>query len=205
MNGNFKWQWGLIPDPYRVTESRYFKSVSPEALSSALFAESQTDIACYHSLPMQGIFGDFSPISVGLAIRERYPHRMLLYGAASPLDGPEVLEDLEQQVAEWGISGVKLYPLDLVDGELRSYSIADHETVYPLLEKCRDLGSGSSRSTRRCRSALLRLTRSASATSTTPRVTSPTSPSRSSTEASRFSTRPRCRWRASQTSTSTSK
>jgi predicted TIM-barrel fold metal-dependent hydrolase len=35
---------------------------------------------------------------------------------------------------------VKLYPLDLVDGQLRSYSMADEQQVYPLLEKCRELG-----------------------------------------------------------------
>jgi len=140
VNGNFKWQWGLIPDPYRLDESRYFQSVSPEALESALFEESQTDVACFHTLPMKGIFKDFSPMSVGLAIRERYPHRMLLYGAVSPFDGPEMLEDLERQVDEWGISGVKLYPVDLVDGDLRSYSLADEDAVYPLLQKCLDLG-----------------------------------------------------------------
>jgi predicted TIM-barrel fold metal-dependent hydrolase len=138
--GNFKWQWSLIPDPYRISEDRYFRAITPEALTSALFAESQTDLACYHSLPMRGIFEDFSPMSVGLAIRERYPHRIILYGSASPPEGTRALEDLEQQVSEWGISGVKLYPLDLVDGHLRPYSLADEEHVYPFLERCRELG-----------------------------------------------------------------
>jgi predicted TIM-barrel fold metal-dependent hydrolase len=140
VNGNFKWQWSLIPDPYRITEDRYYRSITPEALTSALFVESQTDVACYHSLPMRGIFEDFSPMSVGLAIRARYPHRMVVYGSVSPLDGAAALEDLERQVDEWNISGVKLYPLDLVDGQLRSYSMSDEKQVYPLLEKCRELG-----------------------------------------------------------------
>ena len=109
-------------------------------MCAALFEESQTDIACFHTLPMHGIFEDFSPMSVGLAIREEYPHRMFLYGAASPLDGPKCLEDVERQVEEWGIIGVKLYPVDLVDGRLRSYALSDEERVYPLLQKCRDLG-----------------------------------------------------------------
>jgi uncharacterized protein len=140
VNGNFKWQWALIPEPYRLEADRYFQSVSAEALLSALFEESQTDVACFHTLPMKGIFKDFSPMSVGLAIRREYPHRMLLYGAASPFDGLEGLEDLERQVTEWGISGIKLYPVDLVDGQLRSYSLGDEKTVYPLLQKCLDLG-----------------------------------------------------------------
>ena len=140
VNGNFKWQWNLIPDPYRLGEDRYFQEVSAEALLSALFEESYTDVACFHTLPMKGIFKDFSPMSVGLAIKERYPHRMLLYGAASPLDGGKAEEDVERQVEEWGISGVKLYPVDLVDGRLRSFSLADEKAVYPLLQKCVDLG-----------------------------------------------------------------
>lgn len=140
VDGNYKWQWALMPDPYRLPAERYFQSVSPEALCSALFAESQTDMACFHTLPMRGIFKDFSPIAVGEAIREQYPHRMVLYGAASPIDGSEMLEDLERQVEEHGIIGVKLYPVDLVDGELVDYSLADQDLVYPLLEKCRELG-----------------------------------------------------------------
>lgn len=140
VDGNFKWQWGLIPDPYRLPEDRYYQSVSAEALESALFEESDTDVACYHTLPMRGIFEDFSPMSVALEIRERYPHRILLYGAASPVDGPQALEDLERQVEEWGIVGLKLYPVDLVDGKLQAYSLGDEERVYPLLQKCLDLG-----------------------------------------------------------------
>jgi uncharacterized protein len=140
VDGNFKWQWALMPDRYRIPAERYFRSVSSEALCSALFAESQTDMACFHTLPMKGIFRDFSPMSVALAIREQYPHRMVLYGAASPIDGSEMLEELERQVSDWGIIGVKLYPVDLVDGRMESYSLADERRVYPLLERCRELG-----------------------------------------------------------------
>jgi predicted TIM-barrel fold metal-dependent hydrolase len=140
VNGNYKWQWGLIPDPYRLSADRYYQSVSASALESALFRESQTDVACYHTLPMRGIFEDFSPMSIALEIRDRYPHRMLLYGAASPLDGAAGFEELERQVEEWGIIGVKLYPVDLIDGKLRPYSLADEKGVYPLLQACVDLG-----------------------------------------------------------------
>jgi predicted TIM-barrel fold metal-dependent hydrolase len=140
VEGNFKWQHALIPEPYSLEADRYFQSVSPDALCSALFAESQTDVACFHTLPMKGIFKDFSPISVGKAIQDQYPHRMMLYGAASPIDGSEMLEELERQVDEFGISGVKLYPVDLVDGQMASYSLADEKRVYPLLQKCLDLG-----------------------------------------------------------------
>jgi predicted TIM-barrel fold metal-dependent hydrolase len=140
VEGNFKWQRALMPDAYQQSADAYFRSMTADVLASALFEESQTDIACFHTLPMRGIFEDFSPNSVGLAIRDRYPHRMVVYGAASPLDGSDPLEEVERQVSEHGIAGVKLYPVDLVDGRLQSYSMADERRVYPLLEKCRSLG-----------------------------------------------------------------
>jgi predicted TIM-barrel fold metal-dependent hydrolase len=140
VDGNYKWQRALMPEPYQLSAERYLQSMTPDVLRSALFEESQTDIACFHTLPMRGIFKDFSPLAVGLAIREQYPHRMVLYGAASPIDGSDPLEEIEQQVSEYGIAGVKLYPVDLVDGRLESYSMADERRVYPLLEKCRELG-----------------------------------------------------------------
>jgi predicted TIM-barrel fold metal-dependent hydrolase len=140
VDGNFRWQNALIPDPYRLGPERYYTSISPEVLCSALFEESDTDVACFHQLPMRGIFKDFSPIEVGLEIRRQYPHRMFLYGAASPIDGSAMLEEVERQVEELGVIGIKLYPVDLVDGRLVSYSMADERLVYPLLEKCRELG-----------------------------------------------------------------
>lgn len=140
VDGNFAWQQALIPAEYVLERERYCAKVSPEMLLSALFLESPVDIACFHALPMWGIFKDYSPISVGLEIRRRYPHRMLIYGAVSPFEGVErTLDDLERQHAEWKINGIKLYPLDLVDGKLRSYSMADEELLYPIFQKCRDL------------------------------------------------------------------
>jgi predicted TIM-barrel fold metal-dependent hydrolase len=141
VDGNFAWQASLIPDEYVLEQERYFAKVPPEMLLSALFLESQTDIACFHSIAMRGIFKDYSPVEVGLEIRDRYPHRMLVYGAVSPFDGVEAtLEDIERQVEEWDIDGIKLYPLDLVDGKLHSYSLADEELLYPIFQKCLDLG-----------------------------------------------------------------
>jgi predicted TIM-barrel fold metal-dependent hydrolase len=141
VDGNFAWQEALIPAEYVLEKERYFREVSPEVLISALFRESQTDVACFHAIGMWGIFKDYSPIEVGLAIREAYPHRMLIYGAVSPFIGlQETLEDIERQVEEWQIDGIKLYPMDLVDGELKSFSFSDKELLYPVFEKCLELG-----------------------------------------------------------------
>jgi predicted TIM-barrel fold metal-dependent hydrolase len=137
---NFQLQWHLIPDPYRLPRSRYFQAYTAEAITSALFVESDTDVAFYHSIPAWGVYHEYSPIAVGMAIRDRYPHRMFIYGAVSPLEGQKALDDLEEQAETWDIKGVKLYPVDFIDGKLQSYLMSDERIVYPMLEKCRELG-----------------------------------------------------------------
>ena len=54
--------------------------------------------------------------------------------------GRRALDDLDRQVEEWGIIGLKLYPVDVVDGEVRVQRFNDRELLYPILERCRKLG-----------------------------------------------------------------
>ena len=65
-----------------------------------------------------------------------------MYGAInfSPLEGRKAIDDLERQVEEWGISGVKLYPADFIDGKLRSWYMTEEKLLYPVLERCQALG-----------------------------------------------------------------
>jgi uncharacterized protein len=137
---NFQFQWDLLPDPYRLPADRYYQAITAEALTSALFLESRTDMACYHTIPAWGVFRDLSPISVALEIREKYPQRMIVYGAASPLEGKKAFDDLRRQAEEWGIYGVKLYPIDVIDGVMRDYRMSDTKLMYPFYELCGELG-----------------------------------------------------------------
>jgi hypothetical protein len=138
--GTFEFQHFAFDDPFRLTREEFFQRMPAEALESALFLESPTDLAWFHSIPAWGIWPDLSPASVGLEIRDRHPARMRMYGAVSPLEGMKAIEDLERQVEEWHITGVKLYPVDFVDGKLRPWAMNDERVLYPLLERCRDLG-----------------------------------------------------------------
>lgn len=141
VDGTFAWQAALIPDEYVLDEKRYRVLMSAETLTSALFYESQTDIGCFHHVPVEGIIKDNSPIRVGLAIRERYPHRMLIYGGVSPLNGlNHALEEIERLVTELKVNGIKLYPLDMIDGKIMTYSMADEKLLYPIYEKCIAMG-----------------------------------------------------------------
>src|SRR5262245_27683779 len=78
-DGTFAFQHAVVPDPYRLLRDEYFQRMSSEALESALFLESATDLAWFHSIPAWGIWPDLSPAAIGLEIRSRHPNRMFMY------------------------------------------------------------------------------------------------------------------------------
>lgn len=127
-------------DRWTLPKDRFQHGHDPDLLGSALFAESDTDVAVYHGVPMYGIYRDGgSPLWVGKAMRERWPNRVALYGGVSPWQ-PNALEELERLVVEDGVVGIKLYPMDIVDGRIVSYRLDDPEVAYPLLERAQSLG-----------------------------------------------------------------
>ena len=135
-----RFQWSFTAPAYRIEPRRYFQRMSAEVLDSALFAESPVDLAVFHTVPIWGFIEDFSPAEVGLELRRRQPKRVRLYGGISPLQGQRALDDLDRQVEEWGIIGLKLYPMDVIDGEVRALSLGDRDIIYPVLERCLKLG-----------------------------------------------------------------
>ena len=137
---NFEFQWSMVPDPYRLEPLRYFQAISADVLESLLFLECDVDAAVYHTVPAWGFLKDMSPIWVGLELKRRHPNRVFLYGGISPLQGEKALDELDRQVEEWGIIGLKLYPVDVIDGEVKVLRFDDHKLLYPVLERCRKRG-----------------------------------------------------------------
>jgi predicted TIM-barrel fold metal-dependent hydrolase len=137
---NHGFQWAMVPEPYRLEPHRYFQAVSADVLESLLFLESDVDMACYHMVPAFGFLHDMSPMAVGLELKRRHPNRIVNYGGVSPLQGRKALDDLDRQVEAWGIIGLKLYPVDVVDGEVRVLRFDDRKLLYPILERCRERG-----------------------------------------------------------------
>ena len=126
-------QWVLEYD-------RFLHGADPDLLAHALFAESQTDACIYHGVPGYGMAVDGgSPLWVGKAMRERYPGRVLLYGPISPWQ-PGALEEVDRLVEEDGVVGLKLYPMDLIDGKIESFRMDDPEVAYPIFERARQKG-----------------------------------------------------------------
>jgi uncharacterized protein len=113
--------------------------VQPAHLEECLFAESPTDIACYHGVPLYGIFYDgSSPVWVGRDIASRLPHRMYVYFDLAPTL-PNALEWIDEQAALPNTIGAKFYPVDLLDGRVYEVKM-NMDDVLPLIQRCKDRG-----------------------------------------------------------------
>ena len=111
-----------------------------DVTAQLVFGESHGDMCIYHELPIYGYFKDGgSPLRVGEEMRERWPGRVLLYGGISPHQ-PGAVERVDELVEEHGVSGLKLYPHDLVSGELRSFKMDDEDVVFPIFERAQKHG-----------------------------------------------------------------
>lgn len=126
-------QWVLEYD-------RFVHGADPDLLARALFAESQTDACVYHGVPAYGMAIDGgSPLWVGKAMRERYPGRVLLYGPISPWQ-PGAVEEVDRLVEEDGVVGLKLYPMDIIDGKIENFRMDDPEVAFPIFERAQQKG-----------------------------------------------------------------
>src|SRR5204863_9188297 len=94
----------------------------------------------YHGVPLYGIYKDGgSPLNVGKEMRERWPERVALYGAVSPWEDG-ALDEVHRLIEEDAVVGIKLYPMDIVDGEIKSYRLDDPEIAFPIIEAARARG-----------------------------------------------------------------
>jgi len=126
-------QWALPFD-------RFQRACDPDLLGRALFAESQTDMCIYHGVSLWGIFRDGgSPLSVGRAMRERWPNRVAMYGPVSPWQ-PDAVDVIDRLVDEDKVIGIKMYPMDLIDGQIHSYRLDDPKVAFPIIEHARKRG-----------------------------------------------------------------
>jgi predicted TIM-barrel fold metal-dependent hydrolase len=126
-------QWAL-------SHERFQRAADPDLMARALFAESQTDVCIYHGTPLYGIYRDGgSPLWVGREMHKRWPGRVALYGPVSPWQA-DAIETIDRLVEEDGVIGIKLYPMDLVEGRMQSYRLDDPEIAFPLIEHARKRG-----------------------------------------------------------------
>ena len=124
-----------------LSQEEYFTDFPNYATAHALFAESQVDVAVLHALPSLGYTaGPVTRLTKMAALRDRWPHRFVLYGNVDSLDTDTAIKTLENQVREYRISGLKFYPALFYDNDVRRWRMDDPNYAIPLLEAARDLG-----------------------------------------------------------------
>lgn len=125
---------------YTLKRTIYMNGAGPERIGRALLAESQTDLFCYHETPIYGHFIDGgSALWVGEEMRRRWPSRVLIYGAVSPLV-PGAVERVDELVAEHDVAALKLYPYDLVEGRVTGLDMGDPEVCFPVFQRAVERG-----------------------------------------------------------------
>ena len=126
---------------YAMNEQEFFSDVSFDALTSSLFLESQVDFAFIHALPNLGFARSYVTAPArAAACRDAHPGR---YGMYATVDTPvtdAAISQLEQQVADYGVNGLKLYPAFFYDGIGEGWRLDGEDFAVPLLEAARDLG-----------------------------------------------------------------
>jgi uncharacterized protein len=128
------------PDLLLDEETFNSRICNVDVTASAIFAESHADAIIYHELPLYGYFRDGgSPLHIGEEMRRRWPGRVFLYGGISPHQ-PGALDRVDELVEKHKVSGIKLYPHDLVEGKLRSFGMDDGDLLFPILERAQKHG-----------------------------------------------------------------
>lgn len=128
-------------EAYKLTREEFFSDFPFEAIADALFLESPVDMAVIHSLPNLGFAKDnVTDPRRAAAFRDRHPGRFLLYATVDTPVVDTAIAQLEWQVRELGVDGLKVYPSFFYDGVGQGWRLDGPDYATPLLEAARDLG-----------------------------------------------------------------
>lgn len=124
-----------------LSREEFFSDFPFEAIADSLFVESHVDLAIIHALPNLGFcLGDVTNPDRAAAFRDRYPDRFRLYATVDTPATDVAIGQLERQVRELGVDGLKLYPAFFYDGKGEGWRMDGADFATPLLEAAHDLG-----------------------------------------------------------------
>lgn len=124
-----------------LRREEFFSDFPFEAIADSLFVESPVDLAIIHALPNLGFcLGDVTAPDRAAAFRDRHPDRFRLYATVDTPITDVAIAQLERQVNEFGVDGLKLYPAFFYDGTGTAWRLDADDFATPLLEAAHDLG-----------------------------------------------------------------
>lgn len=126
---------------FSMTREEFFADVSFDTIARSLFVESPVDMAVIHALPNLGFAKDYVTDPRRAAeYRDRHPDRFRLFATVDTPVTQAAIDQLEWQVKELGVDGLKLYPAFFYDGKGEGWRLDGEDFATPLLEAARDLG-----------------------------------------------------------------
>jgi uncharacterized protein len=125
---------------YVMTSEQFYRDCQMEDLANLVFAESDTDLAVYHVLPIAAFHDGVCSVEKAVEAQRRWPNRILTYCGVDPLAGRAALDELERQVELLKPVGLKLYPNSWMGREIRGWKMDDPEVAFPLFERAQALG-----------------------------------------------------------------
>lgn len=132
---------GTAHSEHVLTRDEFFSDFPFDVIADSLFVESPVDLAVIHSLPNLGFCrGDVTSPARAAAFRDRYPNRFRLYATVDTPVTDAAISQLERQVRELGVDGLKLYPAFFYDGVGAGWRLDSADFATPLLEAAHDLG-----------------------------------------------------------------
>ena len=124
-----------------LTREEFFSDFPFQAMARTLFVESEVDVAVLHALPNLGFAKEHvTDPRRAAALRDLHPGRFKLYATVDTPKVDAAVEQLEWQVRELGVDGLKLYPAFFYDGVGEGWRMDGGEFATPLLEAAHDLG-----------------------------------------------------------------
>lgn len=115
------------------------KELNKARFLDLVLRQSETTVALLNCLALKDFYGGKHMLTPeeAVEVRSMAPDRVVVLGSVDPGDGKAALEDLERQVKDFKITGIKLYPGDY---HHQGWHADDEKIAYPLWEKCRQLG-----------------------------------------------------------------
>jgi predicted TIM-barrel fold metal-dependent hydrolase len=109
--------------------------------ANMLFAESQTDVAVFHPLPITAFKDGMCGLDKAAEALEKWPNRFIgAYAVADPLRGSDAFPSLEEQVATLKPMGLKMYPSSWTRDTVQLWRMDDPKIAFPMFEKAAELG-----------------------------------------------------------------
>jgi hypothetical protein len=133
--------WSPEDPKYLLSEEEFLCDFNEEDVASAVFGESPVDIAAYHATPIFDFFRDgLVSAEKGARLKEKYPQRILFYGAVPLLEKKQAMAALEENVRTYGVDGIKFYPAFYSNGRTIATAIDNEEIALPVIERAAELG-----------------------------------------------------------------